>query len=296
MRPFMVTSIWNSYLRLGQVPVLPTVWTSVLTGIVLAGAALDARNAIPLMLALSVFYVGAMLLTNGFPELDEKRRQEVFARGYGMLGIAVAGLAWIGGGKSWAPVVLGVGFAMIIVYKKIRHKSPSWNPMIMAICRVLIYLTAALSVSPHLPLSVMGGSLVLFCYTIGLGYAGNHSRFFRSRWSLAFLFIPFAYGVPVLFGNGLGTIIYFAFLAWVLYAVTSHSATRLVAGISLLDALLMAMYGAPYAAGLAFIAFGLTLLLQWYGGSLFPSVENSRVRHRDSLNTIPRTLRQGRES
>ena len=48
---------WMTALRLGRVSNIPTVWTNVLAGIVLSGAAVTARPTILLFLSLSVFYI-----------------------------------------------------------------------------------------------------------------------------------------------------------------------------------------------------------------------------------------------
>lgn len=64
-------------LRLGRISNLPTVWTNVLVGVLLTGAALgDARLPL-LMLALSLFYVGGMFLNDAFDrEFDAQHRPD----------------------------------------------------------------------------------------------------------------------------------------------------------------------------------------------------------------------------
>ena len=54
------------YLRLGRVSNLPTVWTNVVAGAVLSGAAPRAATLVALAAALSAFYVGGMYLNDGF--------------------------------------------------------------------------------------------------------------------------------------------------------------------------------------------------------------------------------------
>ncbi len=100
-------------LILGRVSNLPTVWTNMLVGLVLAGgvvggAAADAKT-LPLLLALSLFYVGGMYLNDAFDAaLDALERPErpipsgrvgrgtVFALGFAMLGGGLALLLWLG--------------------------------------------------------------------------------------------------------------------------------------------------------------------------------------------------------
>ena len=65
------------YLRLGRVSNLPTVWTNVLAGAALAGAAVGpGRLALPLV-ACSLFYPGGMYLNHAFDrEIDARERPE----------------------------------------------------------------------------------------------------------------------------------------------------------------------------------------------------------------------------
>src|SRR5260370_18068046 len=86
------------YLRLGRVSNLPTVWTNVLAGVVLAGGRPEPRLLIFLWTALSFFYVGGMFLNDAFdPGLDAREpperpipsgpigAAEVYAFGYAIL-------------------------------------------------------------------------------------------------------------------------------------------------------------------------------------------------------------------
>ena len=53
-------------LRLGRISNLPTVWTNVLAGALLAGGGLADVRVPLLMLALSMFYLGGMFLNDAF--------------------------------------------------------------------------------------------------------------------------------------------------------------------------------------------------------------------------------------
>ena len=67
----------HTYLRLGRVSNLPTVWTNVLAGVALSGARAPAGTAVLLALALSLFYVGGMFLNDAFDrEVDTRERPE----------------------------------------------------------------------------------------------------------------------------------------------------------------------------------------------------------------------------
>lgn len=64
--------------RLGRVSNLPTVWSNVLAGAALAGAAgVSPPALVALMIAISLFYVGGMWLNDAFDaEIDARERPE----------------------------------------------------------------------------------------------------------------------------------------------------------------------------------------------------------------------------
>ena len=64
-------------LGLGRVSNLPTVWTNMLTGVVLAGGTLDDARAWLLAAALSLFYIAGMYLNDAFDaDIDAVERPE----------------------------------------------------------------------------------------------------------------------------------------------------------------------------------------------------------------------------
>jgi len=103
-------------LRLGRISNLPTVWSNVLVGALLAGGLLaDARLPL-LMAALSLFYVGGMFLNDAFDrEFDAAHRperpipsgqvtaQQVFGIGFGLLAAGLAGVALASRGDNGRP-------------------------------------------------------------------------------------------------------------------------------------------------------------------------------------------------
>jgi hypothetical protein len=98
-------------------------------------------------------------------------------------------------------------------------------------------------------------------------------------WPLAFLAVPFVFGAPLLASWGLTTAVYVALLAVVVHAIRllrGHAPDRfpraimmLIAGISLLDALLVGRAGGSTAAVLVTAAgFPATLGMQrWVRGT-----------------------------
>lgn len=100
----------------------------------------------------------------------------------------------------------------------------------------------------------------------------------QNLWPLVFLAAPFAYLLPRAMAGADALILYVAFLAWTTAAVVMVArrrpgvvplaVVRLIAGISLLDAVLIATGDAPVVAALAVAGFATTLVLQrWVAGT-----------------------------
>lgn len=288
------TSRLRVYLRLGRVSNLPTVWSNVLAGAALAGVIPGPGRLALLGLAMTLFYVGGMFLNDAFDRaIDARERperpipaglvsaREVFAIGFGLLGAGLgltaahAAIAGTGAAPVGAAALLG---GAIVLYD-VWHKGNPWSPVLMGLCRVLVYVTAALSVSGRLGLGVVGGALALLFYLIGLTAIAKQEslRSARGLGALGFLAVPFIYALGGLAAGGVGALAYAALAGCVYHAVgllrgeglgrIPAAVVTLIAGISLLDAALIAGSGAASAEGAAaaaIAAFPLTLGLQRY--------------------------------
>ena len=278
-------------LRLGRVSNLPTVWTNTLAGIVLAGGQAGDPRTGPLLLALSLFYVAGMYLNDAYDaEFDARERPErpipsgrvsadtVFTAGFGMMALGLALLAWAGygvaGGTELAPVMGGLGLGAAIVLYNRRHKDNPLSPVLMGLCRVLVYVTAGLAVVPDLPTSLWLGASLLLCYLIGLTYVAKQETLgeVRNLWPLLFLAVPAVYAIagalesPTLAGLAAGFVLWVGVALWFLRRRRPGDVPRavvsLIAGIALLDAVLIAEAGDEGIAWLAVLGFLLTLALQ----------------------------------
>ena len=115
---------------------------------------------------------------------------------------------------------------------------------------------------------------VLLCYLIGLTYIAKQENVnqLRSMWPLLFLVVPFLYTLPLAASDMTVRVLYVGFALWVSFALSflprgarrsvPRAVTVLLAGICLLDALLIAGQGHTALAGLAVGGFVLTLALQ----------------------------------
>ena len=288
-------------LRLGRVSNLPTVWTNVLAGLTLAsvsaGTSASSAQIWALMISMTFFYLGGMYLNDAFDaEIDAAERPErpipsgqvsarlIFHLGFGMLLLGIAGLAWAGtqlpNGTGWGPAIAGLALAACITFYNWNHKNNPLSPLVMGACRMLIYVAAGLVLMTSLPNGLYFGAGVLLCYLIGLTFAAKQENLnqITNLWPLIFLGIPFAYAAGMLEIDQTSLVILAVFLLWVLYALSflvfpsrinvPRAVVSLLAGICLLDALLIAASGETNLALFALVGFPLTLAFQrWIPGT-----------------------------
>jgi 4-hydroxybenzoate polyprenyltransferase len=282
---------WSVALALGRVSNLPTVWTNALAGVVLAGGAAGDARVPWILLAMSLCYVAGMYLNDAFDrEFDARHRPErpipagevsartVLTAGFGMLTAGVALLAWLGvghpQGTGWPPLVAGVALATSIVWYDLHHKGNSAGPLLMGLCRALVYVAAACVFVARPPTAVYAGALLLLSYLIGLTYVARQEHLGRvaNLWPLLFLALPLAWGAWAARQGGFVALLWLLLTAWVLYALSflrrrgpgdvPRAVGDLLAGICLWDALVIADAGQPTLAALALGLFALTLVLQ----------------------------------
>lgn len=265
-------------LQLGRVSNLPTVTSNVLAGIVLAGAQPSLARIVVVCVALSAMYVAGMYLNDAFDrDIDRIERPErpipsgrvsawlVFQIGFALLFGGVAALALLAAvtGIGWKAVGCAAVLALLIVLYDAKHKDNPASPLVMGLCRAAVYLTAALAVAPALDGHVLTGAGVLVAYLIGLTYIARaeNLKSIGNLWPLAFLAVPFIVMRPsdatsIACYVLLAVLVAYA-LALVHYRHIRAAVGTLIAGISVLDALVIAREG---NARLALVAIGAWLL------------------------------------
>lgn len=281
---------WPVALRLGRVSNLPTVWTNALAGVVLSGASPRLATVAGLTGALSLFYVAGMYLNDAFDAgFDRAHRPgrpipagdattgAVFAGGAGLMAAGLAillGLGFAPGGTGLRGLALGLALAAAILIYDLWHKGNPVGPVLMGLCRVLAYLTAAAAAAASFGAALVPLCLVALSYLVGLTYAAKQEDLARpgNLWPLLFLFAPFVWTLPAALVSPVGLALYGLLAAAVgvaLRLLLRHGKRRigdavglLIAGISLLDGLFVAGAGRPALAALTVAAFALTLLAQ----------------------------------
>ncbi len=271
----------RTWLVLGRVSNLPTVWTNALAGVILAGGVMGGEYLVA-GVALSLFYIGGMFLNDAFDaEIDAKERsarpipaglvsrQGVFAAGYFVIAMALALSFWLG---LWAGFA-GLALAVSVLLYDWLHKKTALSPVIMGACRFFSYGLAALAVGAF-------GGEALFCalgmwfYIIGLTYAAKQEAYDRidRAWPLFVLAVPLLYAAYSALGSPVALIFFMAFAAWTAWALhllfrrepgdVPRAVVSLIAGICLYDGTLIAAAGQIGLAVLATAGLTATLLLQ----------------------------------
>ena len=126
----------------------------------------------------------------------------------------------------------------------------------------------------------MLAALALLCHLIGLTYIAKQEHLDRlgSLWPLGFLAVPVFYGAALALSAPLTWLplaLYVALLAFALHRLrrrdrgdVPRAVVTLIAGMSVLDSVMLAAGGLIVAAALAIVAFALTLVLQrWVAGT-----------------------------
>jgi 4-hydroxybenzoate polyprenyltransferase len=280
-------------LQLGRVSNLPTVWTNTLAGAVLAGAAGLGPEFVLMLVAFSLFYTGGMFLNDAFDAgYDAVHRPErpipsgavsvqtVFRIGFGLMLASMLLLAWVGFGFGprtgiW-PALAGAALAAAITYYDWNHKKTRLSPVVMGLCRVLVLLGAGLCYTLDVPAALWIAALLMWCYLIGLTYVAKQENLGRveNLWPLLFLAAPVLYGAWLSLQRPIVSAFWIVFCAWMAVALwllrrrakgdIPRAVVSLIAGISLLDAMLIAASGSLGLALLSLAGFGVTLFFQRY--------------------------------
>ena len=284
-------------LRLARISLLPTVWTNVLTGAALAGSDWTDAHVPFLLVAISLFYTGGMFLNDAFDrEFDARSRPErpipsgevtattVFGYGFGMLALGalllVAPALWLVQANAGPALLGGALLAGAIVLYDAWHKNNPLSPLLMGSCRMLVYVTAALAVAGSLAVDVAYGAITLLSYLVGVTYAAKNEHLNRldHAWPLVFLAAPILYGAILAIEHPLVLLPWAILLGWGVMAVrrlmrrapgdVPKAVVSLLAGITLVDAVMLAGHGQVPAMIFALGAFALVLYLQrWVSGT-----------------------------
>jgi hypothetical protein len=264
-----------------------------LAGAVLSGAVFGANTLALLLLSGSAFYEGGMFLNDAFDaDIDARQRPNrpipsgqvargtVYLIGFGLLAVGLLllvlamalGLTWPGLGATLAGAFT---CAAVLVYNR-WHKGHAWSPLAMGACRAGLYATAALAVSGELGRDTLLGAAALWLYIVGLTHIARFEtgKMLDRAWVSLFVFAPLLAAIPVLLRSlaPLPLLCAIALAAWSARSLSfalrggpgqiPRAVVTLIAGVSLVDALFVSLYGPPLLVLPVFAAFLLTLKWQ----------------------------------
>lgn len=272
----------RAFLALSRVSNSPTVASNVLAGAALAGVAQPTASVALLIIALVLFYTAGMILNDVCDyQIDSRERPErplpsgLVSRREALavvVAMFVLGSALLFS-VSLVSFLSGLVLIVLIVAYDLWHKRNPLSPLLMAATRAMVYITTflAFSLEPTWPLIVWSALLAL--YIVGLTYLAKSERRPDALryWPAVLLFLPafYASGQPL---TAFLVVVPLLFFAWVVFCIAfvyrapwrnvGLATVRLVAGVSLVDALVLASLGWGTGVLLAFLAFFLTLFLQ----------------------------------
>lgn len=259
----------GTLLRLGRVSNLPTVWTNVIAATAIAGADPFSPRTALVLVAMTLFYVGGMYLNDAFDRVVDARERPsrpipageigavaVFGIGFGLLGGGLLLMALCGSAALAAALALG---GAILVYD-VHHKGNPASPVVMSLCRLLVYVGAAAATMEFVPAGVWIAGVALAAHVVGLTYAAKQESLNRVErlWPLAILAVPLVVAAPTLAEHWWIAPFWLALAAadWLAVDKLRRRAApdavpsavgALIAGISLVDAVLAAPVSLPVA-------------------------------------------------
>jgi hypothetical protein len=255
----------STLLRLGRISNVPTVWTNVLAGSIIAGGAGHSDRVALIAIAMTAFYVGGMYLNDFFDrEIDARDRpgrpidageigaNTVMLIGFGLLAAGVALLIAFGSGA----IVCGFLLAGVIVLYDVWHKGNVLSPVVMGLCRALVYIGTGVALTGGLSTATIIGAAALACHVAGITYAAKQESLDRvgNLWPLVLLAVPLLVAMPVLFDGWMTVAAFVLLLAADATAIrllakrpspgaVPLAVSELIAAICLVDALAIAAAG-----------------------------------------------------
>jgi 4-hydroxybenzoate polyprenyltransferase len=275
----------STLLRLGRISNIPTVWTNVLAGSVISGGDQHPDQIALILLAMTAFYVGGMYLNDFFDrEIDardrpgrpihagEIRAGTVSSIGFGLLATGIALMIPFG----LAATVWGVVLAGVIVLYDVWHKGNALSPVVMGLCRALVYIGTGAALASSTSTATIIGVVALASHVAGITYAAKQESLDRvgNLWPLVLLAVPLLAALPAITSDWTVITAFLLLLAADAVAIrllatrpgpgaVPLAVSSLIAAICLVDSLAIALAGGGVLlAAICALGYPLTRLFQ----------------------------------
>ena len=274
---------WRVYPRLGRVSNLPTIATQTAAAVAIAESRARAADVALLGAGFAAAYVAGMFLNDAFDRaIDARQRpdrpipagliapREVFGAGAALLaiGVVLIALAGVRRGHGLFALSGGVALAAAIVTYDAWHKGNPVAPVVMGICRGLVYVGAALALDGRISALVVAAGVAMILYVTGLTEVARAART-PLRGALMLGATPLVLVLALAGRSPWPLVIASALAVTIVVALrTARAGDReratvlLLSGMSLVDATLLAGEGYLIAALLAAVALPVTRALQ----------------------------------
>jgi hypothetical protein len=283
MNLFRRPSTLRTFLVLGRVSNLPTVWSDCLAAWWLGGGG-NAATLVCITVSMSFLYVSGMFLNDAFDAAFDRNHRRtrpipsgtiseklVWQTGFVWMIAGLSGVAWLGTTTLILALCLS---ACILAYNAI-HKLTPLAPLLMGGCRLGVYLVAASAARNGVQGGVVWKGLALALYIAGLSWVAR-----KESTHVEVNYLPCVLlAAPIVIAGfaddgpwARPAAIFSSVVAgWAFWAVSrsfgrggasvGFTISRLLAGIVLVDLLAVAGVASPWQ-GLFGIWFALALLLQ----------------------------------
>jgi 4-hydroxybenzoate polyprenyltransferase len=272
---------WRTLFVLGRVSNLPTVWSNCLAAWLLGGGGTHWDRFVLILAGATFLYIGGMYLNDAFDaNFDAQHRRErpvpsgrisigsVWKIGIVLLVLGLLLVAPLGITPSLNAVVLAL---CILLYDAV-HKLVTFSPVLMAMCRFFLYVTASSAPTGAATGAAVWAGVAMATYITGLSYiARKESTGVRVQaWPIVLLVLPI--GLALLVNDGITSrnaiMIAIIYVLWSARSLRTafmaplnipRAVSGLLAGIVWVDWLAVA--DQPRERGAAFIALFLLALL-----------------------------------
>lgn len=275
----------RAHLGLARISNTPTTISNVLAGAVIAAPLVFSVDLVWVIIAIALFYTAGMYLNDILDlKVDRAERPDrplpsgrislteawavtlvLFAAGLGLL--------WFVDRQSF---VAGVALVAVIALYDAWHKGNPIGPVIMALARVLVYVVAFFAFASEATGELWVWGAVMLAYVSGLTYIAKTESLpgVGRYWPLATVITPAVVAVIMDPVDVLVWSLAVAHVLWVLHSASfayrssnrqvGGAIARLIAGISMLDALVLAVHASWWAVLIAMSCLALTMFLQRY--------------------------------